>query len=335
MHAERTRFSISIIVPVYNEGGNIYTFYQRMINVLAQLGMPYEIIFINDGSKDNSAEHILALREKNACVKLINLSRNFGKEIASTAGLDYATGDIIVPIDADLQDPPELIIRMVQAWQAGYDVVYATRKGRAGESFLKKITAHLFYKVLNALSEINIPENTGDFRLFSRQVLQSLKQVREKCRFMKGIYSWVGFRQTAIFYERHARSKGHSKWTYAKLWRLAIEGITAYSTVPLQFATYLGCLTACGAFVYSIIFLFKTLFFGNAVPGYPSLLIFLLFFSSVQLIALGIIGEYVGRIYLESKDRPLYIAQNAFGFEAVAVNSMNAVSTPQTTSTIA
>lgn len=311
---------ISIVVPMYNEEGNIEMFYRRVVNVLDSLGKPFEIICINDGSRDGTLYKLNVLHQKDPRVKIINLSRNFGKEIAMTAGLDYSSGEAVIPIDADLQDPPELIPRLIAQWREGYDVVYATRVRRHGENWLKKITAGAFYNVAERITSISIPQNTGDFRLMSRPVVEALKQIRERHRFMKGLFTWVGFHQTSISYDRDPRFAGRTKWNYWKLWNFALEGITSFSYVPLQAATYSGILISLVAFIYATIVFIRTLVFGNPVPGYPSLMVIVLFLGGVQLFTLGVIGEYIGRIYNESKRRPLYFVQGAQGFAEIKVH---------------
>lgn len=303
----------SIVVPAYNEAPNIGPFYERVSRVMQELGEPYEIIFVNDGSQDDTLDRLLALAEKDPRVKVIDLSRNFGKEIALTAGIDYATGEAVIPIDADLQDPPELIPKLVAKWREGYDVVYATRLRRDGESWLKRYTAHLFYRVVENITPIKIPRDTGDFRLMSRPVVEALKRLRERNRFMKGLFAWVGFKQTAVYYQRERRHAGKTKWNYWKLWNFALEGITSFSYLPLQFATYLGLTVAFFAFFYALFIVMRTLLFGRDVPGYPSLITVILFLGGVQLFAIGILGEYIGRIYSEVKQRPLYIVKGRYG----------------------
>lgn len=305
---------VSVIVPMYNEAENIGAFYNRVVKVLEELSMPFEIICVNDGSKDDTLFRLLILHEKDTRVKVIDLSRNFGKEIAMSAGIDFAIGEAVIPIDADLQDPPEFIPKLVAKWREGYDVVYATRTEREGESRLKKWTAHMFYRVMGKLTRFDIPKDTGDFRLMDRKVVNALCQLREHHRFMKGLFSWVGFRQTSLPYRREPRFAGETKWDYWKLWNFALEGITSFSYVPLQLATYLGLLVSAFAFVYGFILLVQTLLYGNPVPGYPSLMTVILFLGGVQLLTIGIIGEYIGRIYNESKKRPLYFVQKAIGF---------------------
>lgn len=312
MPAERCTFSL--VVPVYNEAPNVGPFYERVARVMQGLGEPYEIIFVNDGSQDDTLERILALAGEDPRVKVIDLSRNFGKEIALTAGIDYATGEAVIPIDADLQDPPELIPELVAKWREGYDVVYATRREREGEGWLKRATAHLFYRVVEKIAPIKIPRDTGDFRLMSRPVVEALKRLRERNRFMKGLFTWVGFKQTAVYYRRERRHAGKTKWNYWKLWNFALEGITSFSYLPLQFATYFGLTVALFAFIYALFIVIRTLLFGRDVPGYPSLITVILFLGGVQLFAIGILGEYIGRIYSEVKQRPLYIVRGRYGF---------------------
>ncbi len=310
--------TLSLIVPMHNESAMIGEFYARITAVLDRTGMSYEIICVNDGSRDDTLSQLQELHTVDARVKVIDLSRNFGKEAAMTAGIDYACGDAVIPIDADLQDPPEVILELIAKWQEGYDVAYATRLTRDGETPMKKLTALLFYRVIHKLSPIPIPPDTGDFRLMSRPVVDALRQLREQHRFMKGLFSWVGFRQTSVPYHREPRFAGKSKFNYWKLWNFAIEGITSFSFIPLQVATYVGFLVAMFAFVYGLCFLVNTLLNGNGVPGYPSLMVTILFLGGVQLMTLGVIGEYVGRIYNESKRRPLYLIRQRLGFEKVA-----------------
>jgi len=240
----------------------------------------------------------------------VDLSRNFGKEIALTAGIDHAKGDSVVVIDADLQDPPELIPELVEHWKEGYDVVYAKRVARAGERAIKKATAHTFYRVMNKVSKLKLPEDTGDFRLMSRRAVDSLKELREHHRFMKGLFAWIGYRQKAVTYKRDARYAGQSKWNYWSLWNFALEGITSFTTVPLLAASYLGLLTSLTAFIYAVYVVYKTLVYGDPVKGYPSLMVVILFLGGIQLLAIGVIGEYIGRIFNETKRRPLYILKD-------------------------
>lgn len=311
----KTGCFISIIAPAYNEYENLNFFYQRMKTVLNEITENWEIVFINDGSKDETLKELIRLNSIDERNKIIDFSRNFGKEIALTAGLDYASGQVIIPIDTDLQDPPELIYEMIKLWKEGNDVVYATRTKREGETFIKKITAHLFYDFINKMTKISIPKNTGDYRLMDRKVLDSLKQLKETHRFMKGLFSWVGYKQISLPYVREPRYAGTTKFNYWKLWNFAIEGITSFSIVPLQFATYLGFFVFVTSFIYAIIIITKTIIFGSDVKGYPSMMVTLLFMGGVQLITVGVIGEYVGRIYNEVKQRPLYIVNRKYGIK--------------------
>lgn len=305
---------LSVVVPAYNEQDGIGIFYQVMVKALDALAIKWEVVCVDDGSNDQTLPLLCALHERDPRFKVIGLSRNFGKEVALTAGLDHAQGDVIVPMDFDLQDPPELITDMLALWREGNDVVYAVRTEREGESWIKQKTAAWFYRVIGRLSDVQIPRNTGDFRLMDRQVLDTLKQLRETHRFMKGLFAWVGYRQVSLPYTRKPRAAGETKWNYWKLWNFAIEGITSFSIAPLQLATYLGFMVSLVAFVYALFIVSKTVFFGIDVPGYPSLLVTVLFFGGVQLIFIGIIGEYIGRIYNEVKQRPLYIVSHQQGF---------------------
>jgi len=306
--------SISIVAPVFNEEENIEEFFLRVKKVLDKETKTWEIIFVDDGSSDKSIEILAQLNENDGKVKIISLSRNFGKELAMTAGLDFADNDVIVPIDSDLQDPPELIPQMVELWKEGFDVVLAVRSKRNNESWLKKKTAELFYKFIGNITEIRIPKNTGDFRLIDRKVLVSIKDLRETQRFMKGIFSWVGYKTTSIHYERDSRYAGKTKWNYWKLWNLALEGITSFSTLPLRLATYIGLIISLSSLVYLISIIYKVITNGVDVPGYASTLTIILFLGGVILFFMGIIGEYVGRIYIEVKNRPLYIIRDRKGF---------------------
>jgi len=305
---------ISIVVPIFNEEENIDYFFSRMNKVLSQCSQKWEIIFIDDGSSDNGINLIKKLNAKNSNVRLIELSRNFGKEIALTAGLDLASGDVVIPIDADLQDPPEIIPQMIELWSEGFDVVLAQRSEREGETYIKKATAKLFYKLINKISDTSVPDNTGDFRLIDRKVLKSVNRLRETRRFMKGLFSWVGYRQTFITYKRDARFAGKTKWSYWKLWNFALEGVTSFSTLPLRLATYFGVMVAFSSFLYLLFIVIETSVSGVNVPGYASTLAVVLFLGGSILIFMGVIGEYLGRIYIEVKNRPIYIVKEKTGF---------------------
>ncbi|HSW21487.1 MAG TPA: glycosyltransferase family 2 protein [Burkholderiaceae bacterium] len=303
----QARGSLSVVVPVFNEQEVLGEFHRRLAAVLDALGMPAEIVYVNDGSSDRSLALMHELCAADARVSIIDLSRNFGKEIAMTAGIDLARGDGVVVIDADLQDPPEVIGELVAEWKAGHDVVYAQRAVRDGESFVKKLTAAWFYRLIQRTNRVRIPVDTGDFRLLSRRAVDSLKQLREHHRFMKGLFAWVGHSQKAVLYKRDARFAGESKFNYWRLWNFALEGFTSFTIAPLKSASYLGLAIAGLAFVYAIWIIFKTLAFGDPVAGYPSLMVVILFLGGVQLIGIGVLGEYVGRMFNETKGRPLYI----------------------------
>jgi glycosyltransferase involved in cell wall biosynthesis len=299
---------ISIVVPVYNEADGIAEFNRRLSDVRAKLWERSEVIYVNDGSRDDTFAILRLLRERDPTISIVNLSRNFGKEIALTAGLDHSHGDAVIVIDADLQDPPELIPVLIKRWREDEaDVVFARRSSRAGESWFKKVTAYGFYRVINAISRQRVPVDTGDFRLLSRRAVDAVTMLRERHRFMKGLFAWIGYRQVAVPYERDSRLAGSTKWNYWRLWNFSLEGITSFSIAPLKVATYIGLFTAIIAVVYGILIIGRTILFGNPVPGYPSLLVIMLFLGGVQLVSLGIIGEYVGRIFNETKQRPLYL----------------------------
>lgn len=303
-----SRDSLAVVVPAYNEGAGLREFHARLVAVFdgALSGMECRVIYIDDGSRDDTWQVIEALAA-DPRVGALRLSRNFGKELALTAGLDHADADAVVVIDADLQDPPELIPRFVERWRAGADAVFGTRLRRDGETWLKRFTAAAFYRVMERLSSTPVPRDTGDFRLLSRRAVEALRGLRERHRFMKGLFTWVGFRQEALEYHRDPRHAGQSSFNYWKLWNFALEGITSFSTVPLRMATYAGVITALVAFAYGSWIVVKTVVWGNPVAGYPSLMAVMLFLGGVQLMALGIIGEYLGRLYGESKHRPLYL----------------------------
>ncbi|AHE97809.1 glycosyltransferase family 2 protein [Thioalkalivibrio paradoxus] len=300
---------LSVIVPAYNEEEAIEEFHRRLAPVLAALDCDAEIVFVNDGSSDATLDILHRLSEEDSRVTVLNLSRNFGKERAMSAGLDYAHGDAVAVIDADLQDPPEVIPELVAGWREGYDVVYAQRTRRHGESWFKRATAGAFYRVIQQLSRVHIPHDTGDFRLLSRRAVDALKQLREQHRFMKGLFSWVGFPQKPVRYERDPRHAGQTKWNYWKLWNFALDGLTAFSNVPLKIASYLGGLVAMLALTYGGWVIIKTLLFGEPVQGYPSMMVAILFLGGVQLIFIGVMGEYLGRMFDETKNRPLYFVQ--------------------------
>lgn len=299
--------TVTVVVPAFNEGEAIRAFHERLARALEDMGEAWRVLYVDDGSTDDTASHIAELRRRDGRVGVMRLSRNFGKETAITAGLDHADGDAVIVMDADLQDPPELVPDLVAEWRRGWDVVYGRRSAREGDSLIKRFTAHGFYRLMRRVSDTAIPEDVGDFRLMDRRVVDALGQLRERNRFMKGLFAWVGFRQRELPYRREARHAGRSKWSYWRLWNYALDGITSFTVAPLKIATYLGLLTALGSFVYGAWIIVKTLVYGADVPGYPSLMVVILFLGGIQLIALGIIGEYLGRLFMESKQRPLYL----------------------------
>lgn len=301
--------SLTVVIAAYNESEALPLLHPRLVQALAGTPVDARILYVDDGSRDGTWDALQRLAESDPRVSLLRLSRNFGKELALTAGLDLIETDAALVLDADGQDPPELIPAFVDKWREGFDVVYGTRSARAGESWLKRATANAFYRVINRLSDTPIPTDTGDFRLLSRRALDGLRQLRERQRFMKGLFAWVGYPQAAILYERGPRIAGGSKYNYWRLWNLALEGITGFSTVPLRAATYLGLATALSAFAYGGWVIAKTLLWGDPVQGWPTMMAVMLFLGGVQLVALGIIGEYLGRLYLEAKQRPLYLVR--------------------------
>ena len=310
---------LSIVVPLYNEQEVVNEFHRRVLLVMEDLPYEYEIIYVNDGSTDSSSKVIRKLPPGRCAVRLLDLSRNFGKEIAMTAGFDCARGDAVVVIDADLQDPPEVIPELLIQWQEGYDVVYAKRSSREGETRLKKATAKVFYRLIQRFAgRVRIPEDTGDFRLMSRRAVDALTQLREHHRFMKGLFAWVGFPQKAVLYRRDARFAGDTKWNYWKLWNFSIEGFTSFTTVPLRVATYIGLVVALVAFVFGLYIIGKALLLGDPVPGFPSLMAVITFIGGVQLLTTGVMGEYLGRTFNEVKRRPLYFVQEEVVIELQA-----------------
>jgi glycosyltransferase involved in cell wall biosynthesis len=305
----KDQFLLSVVVPVYNEEEVLNEFHRRLALVLDKLPADSEVIYVNDGSLDNTLKAIERLRDRDHRVAIVDLSRNYGKDIALTAGLDHSKGEAVVVIDADLQDPPELILEMVAAWKDGCEMVYAKRIARQGESFLKKATANIFYRLIQLFSSVKIPRDTGDFRLLSRQAADALLQMRERNRFMKGMFAWIGYSQKAIYYRRDPRYAGNTKWSYWRLWNFALDGLTSFTIAPLKISTYLGLTIAFGAFVYGACVVIKTLLYGDPVRGYPSLMVVILFLGGIQLIGIGIIGEYLGRMFDEIKQRPLYFTK--------------------------
>lgn len=315
---------ISIIVPAFNEGNVLYTCHNRLVDVFDNIdNYNYEIIFVNDGSTDETSLVINNICLSNPLTVGINLSRNFGKEIAMTAGLDASKGDAVIILDADLQDPPEMIPTFITAWEDGFDIVYGKRISREGESWVKKITAKIFYKVIRKISNVNIPADTGDFRLMSRRSVNELIRLREHHRFMKGMFAWIGFPSKAIQYNRNPRESGISKFNYWKLWNFAIEGFSSFSTAPLKLATYIGLVIAAASFMAGLWFLIKTLTYGEEIKGFPTLIITILFIGGTQITFIGILGEYLGRIFGEVKNRPLYIVQDIIRNSSVESKETN------------
>lgn len=305
---------LSIVVPFYNEAEAIQAFADAILPALEIVpDTRWEIICVDDGSKDSTLLKLVALAQTDSRFHVLEFSRNFGKEAALTAGIDAAKGEAVIPIDADLQDPPELIVDMVQAWRAGAEVVLARRIDRSSDGALKRKTAAWFYRLHNKLSKIKIPENVGDFRLMDRTVVDALKVLPERQRFMKGLFAWVGFRTITLDYTRPPRSAGATKFSGFALWNFAIEGFTSFSTAPLKIWTYIGATSAALTFIYALYISIRTVVFGNPVPGYASLFVAVIFFGSVQLISIGLLGEYIGRIYMETKQRPLYLIRRVYG----------------------
>ncbi|NIB40023.1 glycosyltransferase family 2 protein [Pseudomaricurvus alkylphenolicus] len=298
---------VSIIVPVWNERGLIQDFLARITGILDSVDCAYEIVFVNDGSNDGTDNIIAEAARDDERVKLVSLSRNFGKEAALTAGLDHCDGDCAIPMDVDMQDPPELIPEMIQQWIRGFEVVNAIRSDRSADTLGKRLTADLFYRLFNYTADSRIPSHAGDFRLLDRKVIEAIRSLPERNRFMKGIFAWVGFKQTQVYFQRCPRQQGNSKWNYWKLWNYAIDALTAFGSWPLKIWTYVGTIIAMLSALYGLFLITRVLISGVDVPGYASLMVVVLFFGGIQLLTLGILGEYIGRIYTESKHRPIYL----------------------------
>lgn len=313
---------LSILVPVFNEEGSIGPFIVAVTEALRPLPeIHLEFVFVNDGSRDTTLDQLLRAHSNNSNVRVVDLSRNFGKEQALTAAIDHCSGDIVAPMDVDLQDPPELLPTMVAKWREGYDVVLARRTSRQTDTTLKRLTAVAFYRFHNALSHPEIVENVGDFRLMDRSVVEALRRLPESCRFMKGLFAWVGFRATIVGYDRPTRKVGKSKFNGWRLWNLALEGFTSFTTVPLRVWTYVGGTVAFASFAYGIYLVLRTLVRGVDVPGYASLLVAVTFLGGLQLVGIGVLGEYLGRTYIESKKRPIYIVRRVYGPAATQTES--------------
>jgi glycosyltransferase involved in cell wall biosynthesis len=306
---------VSIVAPAYNEANNLAAFVQAMTPVLDALGEPWEIVFVNDGSRDDTLGLLLAARAADPRLKIVGLARNFGKDVALSAGLAHARGHAVIPIDCDLQHPPALIPELVAKWRAGADMVLAVRARRDEEGVIRRTTARLYYSLMRRMTNVEIPPNAGDFRLLDRKIVDVINQMPERCRFMKGIFAWPGFKTESVAFQASARAGGRSHWSLWKLWRFALDGLFSFSTVPLKMWTYLGGLSAGGAFIYLIITLVQKIWFGIAAPGYASLLIVMLFFNGLLLLSNGVQGEYLARIFDEVKGRPLYVVARKWGFD--------------------
>lgn len=302
---------LSVIIPIYNEETNIHSLYDRLKKVITGLNVSHQFLFVNDGSRDRSFELIKELSQKDSSVKFINFSRNFGHQVAVTAGLDHANGNTVVIIDADLQDPPELISDMYQKHKEGFEVVYAKRKARTGESFMKRITAKMFYRILARITSVEIPVDTGDFRLIDRKIVDVLKQMPEQQKYLRGQIPWIGFNQTFVEYVREERKGGKTGYTYRKMFRFAIDGITAFSTAPIKFATAMGFIVSFISFLMILYTLYSRFISKNYVPGWTSIMLAVLFIGGVQLICIGIIGEYISRMSANVRNRPLYVVKES------------------------
>lgn len=309
----------SVIVPVFNEQEVIAETYSRLKLVMDTLHEPYELLFINDGSRDRTAEVVRGICSKDPNVRMLSFARNFGHQIAITAGMDHAEGQAVVVIDADLQDPPEIILEMIEKWREGYDVVYGTRMKRKGETWFKRVTAHAFYRLLKALTSVDIPVDAGDFRLIDRKVCDVLKTLTERNRYVRGLVSWVGFRQTSVEYVREERWAGETKYPLRRMVRFAADAITSFSYKPLKLAGYLGFTLSAMSFLYLMVIVYQKLFTDTTITGWASIVAVNLFFNGMMLVMLGIIGEYIGRIYDESKGRPLYILHEKAGYRSESV----------------
>jgi len=298
---------IGLIVPVFNETEAVGPFLETTLPILKETGCPFEILFIDDGSRDDTLAALRAAKSSHPEMVILALARNFGKEAALTAGLDHSKGDVVIPMDVDLQDPPELIHKFLEKWREGFDVVYGRRADRTSDGVLKKASAGWFYKLFNKMSHLSIPPDVGDYRLMDRRVVDEIKKLRERTRFMKGLMSWPGFRATDVPYERPHRSAGTTSFNFWKLWNFALDGITSFSSVPLRFWLYMGAAISLLSFAYAAYMVIRVLITGSDVPGYPSLIVAITFFGGIQLLSIGLIGEYIGRIFLEIKGRPIYV----------------------------
>jgi len=309
-----TKKKISLVVPLFNEESNVRAFFDRVASVFKGELDTYdlEIVCVNDGSRDSTLQKLLEIQDSPASVRIVDFSRNFGKEAALTAGIDYAQGDIVVPIDADLQHPPETVLTMLRLWEQGWEVVLAKRTDRSTDRAVQKVTAKAFYELSRHISNVEIPADVGDFRLMDRKVVEALKQLRENTRFMKGIFAWVGFKTTMVEYAVEPRTQGVTKFNTWKLWNFALEGISSFSTLPLRIWMYIGAAMSGLSILYAIYLIIKTVVFGVVTPGFASLMVAILLLSGVQLIGIGVLGEYMGRVFTEVKGRPIYIVRDIF-----------------------
>lgn len=305
---------LSIVAPAYNEERNIAAFLQALIPVLEKIGEPFEVLFVNDGSRDNTLGLLAAASATDARIKVVSLARNFGKDVALSAGLAHATGAAVIPIDCDLQHPPELIVEMVARWRGGADMVLGVREKRDEEGFFRRSASRLYYRMMKMMTSVEIPPNAGDFRLIDRKIVDVINKMPERCRFMKGIFAWPGFKTETVTFQANLRAAGNTRWSFFKLWSFALDGLFSFSTAPLKVWTYIGLACAAGAFIYLIEILVQKLVFGIDAPGYASLLIVILFFNGLAMLSNGIQGEYLARIFDEVKGRPLYVVGATFGF---------------------
>ena len=309
---------LSVVVPFYNEGGGVESFLDRLESVLDRLGTTWDVVCVNDGSSDATLSHLVARHEANPCIKVLDLSRNFGKEAALSAGLRHASGRAVILIDGDLQHPPELIPELVEKWRQGFEMVYAVRRSRSDQDWITRLATRMYYGIFRRLSDIRLPEGAGDFRLFDRKVVAALNRIPERNRFMKGLYAWIGFRQTSVPFDVGPRGGGHSKWGFLRLIRLGLAGLTAFSNFPLHVWGVLGAAISGFAFLYIVFRLIRSMIQGIDVPGYESTIISILFLGGIQLLTLGIIGDYLGRVFNEVKQRPLFIVREAHGIDVDA-----------------
>lgn len=326
---ERPRPLLSVVVPFYNEGPGVEAFFARLIPVLDRIGLDWEVVCINDGSRDDTLDRLVAQHERYPGIKIIDFSRNFGKEPALSAGLAHARGDLVVPIDADLQHPPEVIPELIAKWREGYEVVYAVRSTRDYQNLMARQMTRAFYWLFARLSDMPLPEGAGDFRLLDRRVVDVINRMPERTRFMKGIFTWVGFRQTGVPFTPAARERGESKWAFFKLLRFAFDGLTAFSNFPLKVWGVIGACISLVAFVYIVFRLLRTAIYGIDVPGYESIIVTILFLGGMQLLTLGIFGDYLGRVFNEVKGRPLYIVRASYGLEQDTTAELETDSTPK------